>query len=426
MVDTRRTEVLIVGAAGHGMAPISAYLTGINGHVYIHDRNMNSLAMKELMELGCTIVDDTIPTEVEMLIYSSSVPLSHHLIVQGRKLGVRILSRGDWIASLPKDRLIAVAGSHGKTSTAWFLVQILRLRGLRPSMIIGGRDSEGRVLGFAGSSTDPIVLEVDDTDGSILKSNAFQCILLNVEDDICLVDNQSTEDIFNAWLTKTEATRLYVPAATEFPKRIASTLASLGDKVMRVQVPPTKRRIPRHIAINIAVAAQCGEEIVSDEGNHLGVSLAEMIDSIDQPLSRNFETSLRSGLWHLYRDAADHPGEIKVVLSELRRLHPKRVIHVVQQVSRFSRAIKYREGYLSALSLADRVTVLPIDPKGERLEQDVDPEKIRSSLIPPNVVESMGFPLQENNEKVLIAVLGDGQAVDEWMQNFTRQYGALY
>ncbi|MCH2074711.1 MAG: Mur ligase domain-containing protein, partial [Puniceicoccaceae bacterium] len=143
---------LFVGAGGMGMAPLACWMSRAGYSVSGYDAHLQECVRRWLDDAGVALEDFIFPEQVSaftMVIYSSAVLQSHPILVAARKAGLRLLKRGEMLAEIAQSkRLIAVVGSHGKTTTSGMIAHGLQHCQLEASYILGGL--------FSDNSTSPV------------------------------------------------------------------------------------------------------------------------------------------------------------------------------------------------------------------------------------------------------------------------------
>ena len=178
-------HVHVVGVGGAGMSAIAAVLAGMGHHTTGSDIK-SSRSLERLGARGVEVVIGHRPENlvgVDVLTYSTAVSENNVEIRQARRLGIPVLSRAELLeAIVALRRTIAVAGTHGKTTTSSMLALVLVEAGLRPSFIIGGEVNE---IGTnaAWDSGELLVVEADESDGTFLHMVPELGIVTSVEPD---------------------------------------------------------------------------------------------------------------------------------------------------------------------------------------------------------------------------------------------------
>lgn len=184
LAATRRIH--IVGIGGAGMSAIATVLARM-GHVVSGSDLKDSRAMVRLRAAGIEahVGHDPrrVPVDADAVVVSSAIPATNPEVVEAKRRGIPVHRRAAALrAVVATRRAIAVAGSHGKTTTSSMLALILRGAGWRPTFLIGGDVNE---VGTNAAYDDGewLVVEADESDGTFLELPAEAAILTNVEAD---------------------------------------------------------------------------------------------------------------------------------------------------------------------------------------------------------------------------------------------------
>ena len=183
---TAPRRVHIVGIGGAGMSAIAEVLARMGHHVSGSDlRASSTLTRLELHGVTTAVGHDAanVPDAAEAVVVSTAIPPTNAEVVAAHERGVPVLRRAQALRALVATRRsVAVAGSHGKTTTSSMLAVILRAAGWRPSFLIGGDVNE---VGTNAAYDDGewLVVEADESDGTFLELEPDAAIVTNVEPD---------------------------------------------------------------------------------------------------------------------------------------------------------------------------------------------------------------------------------------------------
>lgn len=180
-----RRRVHFVGIGGAGMSAIAAVLLArgmeVSGSDLKETRNT-----ERLRELGAKVYIGHRAENVEgagLVVVSSAVPESNRELMRARELGLPVLPRAAMLAKLMEEgRGIAVAGTHGKTTTTSMVAMILSRAGLDPTYVVGGELNDVGSNAHTGSG-EFVVAEADESDGSFLLLKPWAAVVTNVEED---------------------------------------------------------------------------------------------------------------------------------------------------------------------------------------------------------------------------------------------------
>jgi UDP-N-acetylmuramate--alanine ligase len=379
-------SVHVVGLGGAGMSAIATVLAGL-GHRVTGSDLRASPTLDRLALLGVTVhvghAPSNVPADADAVVISTAVPASNPEVVAALGRGVPVLRRAEVLAVLTRmRRTLAVAGTHGKTTTASLVTLILRAAGWRPSFIIGGDVNEVG-SNAALDAGEWLVVEADESDGTFLELDADAVVVTNVEPDH-LEYYGGFDRLVDGFRRFVAGPEVVVTCADD---EVAAALAAPGGAVTygtaegaayRVEGLESSRagsrfdlhgpggalgevRLPvpgRHNALNAAGAAavclEMGapfEAVVSALGRFTGVS-------------RRFEFRGSVGGVTVVDDYAHLPSEVAAAVSAARDGGWDRVL-VVFQPHRFSRTEALWRAFGPAFDEADVVVLTDVYPAGE-------------------------------------------------------------
>jgi UDP-N-acetylmuramate--alanine ligase len=183
---SRPRRVHIVGIAGVGMSAIALLLARM-GHDVSGSDIKHAPVLARLAAAGVKVLDgnraENVPTDADAVVYSTAVPAGNVELVAARARNVPVLHRADALAAIVATRrTVAVAGSHGKTTTSSLLALVLREAGWQPSFLIGGELNEVGTNAAHGEG-EWLVVEADESDGTFLRLSPEAALITNVEPD---------------------------------------------------------------------------------------------------------------------------------------------------------------------------------------------------------------------------------------------------
>ena len=301
----------------------------------------------------------TLPAvDVDALIVTPAAPPDNPALAAARTAGLTVRSRGEVLASLVNaSDGIAVCGTHGKTTTATFITRLLQNLGADPSWCIGG---ETGTMPVAGVGTGPLVVEADESDGTLALYHP-RTLVLNAVDFDHLEHFNSKEDYFNCYRTAIRQTGGTLIVCADHPQALALaegnavTFGFAPDAQVNAADWPDIPVLGRHNVANalaaIAVALSRGftrEQIA-----------AALPDAVAALPDRRFELIAESNGVRVYTDYAHHPAELKCAIDMARALHPAR-LRVLFQPHRYSRTKALRDEFPPAFAAADEVVLAPV------------------------------------------------------------------
>ena len=207
-------KVFFIGIAGTGMSAIAQYLKGIGKEVsgsdrYFHPNEPNETKQKlEAEGIHCFLQNgEGITTEMDLVVVSTAVEDTIEEVIKAKQLNIPIIKRAELLAIVARSKkTIAVGGTSGKSTTSAILFDILQYAGLQPSIISGaGLTSiikENKIGNAKVGKGDWLVIEADESDGSIINYTPEIGLLLNIEKDHKEVD--ALIDIFHQFKINTK------------------------------------------------------------------------------------------------------------------------------------------------------------------------------------------------------------------------------
>ena len=377
-----------MGVAGAGMSALALLARKRGVAVTGCDRDPDSAggldAADDVRRAGGVVMAGHDPAHVSgarALIVSSAVPKDHPEVARAHALGVPVVRRAEALAqAVTPGLLIAVAGTHGKTTTTAMVTESLAAAGLRPTGLVGGR-----IASWGGNAlidgTETFVVEADEFDKSFLALVPEVAVVNNVEADHleCYGTVENLEDAFAKFAVP--ARRLIVGGDDEGAVRVARLagrptyrvgfgaeadvritglrrsetgtaatviLPLVGPVDIRLKVPGVHN--VRNAAAALAVAAELGADLEKVVG-----ALA-----VFRGVGRRFELVGRAGGIVVVDDYAHHPSEIAATLEAARQAFPAKRLVAVFQPHLFSRTRMFGEEMGRALGQADLVVVTDV------------------------------------------------------------------
>jgi UDP-N-acetylmuramate--alanine ligase len=182
---THPRSLHVIGVGGTGMNAVASVLVGMGHHVTGSDIK-SSAAVERVRAQGVTVFIGHDPAnigDVDAVVISTAVPERNIEVQEARRRGIPVLHRSEALGAIAHiRRTVAVAGTHGKTTTSSMLALVLREAGLQPSFVIGG-DVNEIGTGAGWGEGDLFVVEADESDGSFLRLNTGAVVVTNVEPD---------------------------------------------------------------------------------------------------------------------------------------------------------------------------------------------------------------------------------------------------
>ncbi len=372
----RPKKALLLGAGGMGMVPLALYLRGAGVRVEAFDHQFREPLRTRLVQAGVHILHE--PETIlrpDCVIRSSAIPIDDPLVTRWEALEVPVLRRGEFLAAiLKRKRVIAVVGSHGKTSVSGRLAWALNRLNFPISYLVGAQfnDTEFPSGKYEGKSP-WVLLEVDESDGTIDDFHPTITLALNCDWDHVdrYVDDASFSRTLQGLFNRTKD--CIVCPVTE-------PLLSLAKDTSGVRVIEYKPPVAPH---QFLLSNQRAVEALACA---LGLSIGDLdfdeFPGMDRRQSILFEDESRS----VVEDYAHHPTEIRSFLEHRRKISPSRSMKVVFQPHRYSRTRSLAAGFAEELGCADELHLLPTYSAFEEFDPDGSVEAL-TGYLPPRLRE---------------------------------------
>jgi UDP-N-acetylmuramate--alanine ligase len=424
-------SIHFVGIGGSGMCGIAEVLHNDGYHITGSDMSENR-AVNRLKSLGIKVFIGHDASHIEgadVIVCSTAIAEDNPEVMAAREKMIPVIPRALMLAELMRFRHgIAIAGTHGKTTTTSLVSSILAEGGLDPSFVIGGKLNSCGTNAQLGRSS-YFVAEADESDASFLFLKPMMAVVTNIDADhmgtydddfdklrktfikflhhlpfyglavVCIEDPE-----VNRILPKIQRpTHTYgFSEAAHFCAQNWVQEGMISRFTVRRPLPhaPLDIELPwpgRHNVLN-ALAAIAIATSLGVEGAAIQKALREF-----QGVGRRFqilgERQFEGGRAVVIDDYGHHPQEIRSTIDAFRKAWPeKRLIHVFQP-HRYSRTQSLFEQFKSALSLADEVLVLDIYSAGEAPIKGITSQKLVDEI-------SKTFPhIQTITDKTLISAL---------------------
>src|SRR4051812_7146589 len=354
-----------IGIGGAGMSGLALVCAHLGATVTGSDRSDSSYTERlRAAGLAVAVGHDAanLPEGAEVVV-STAIGADNPELALARERGIEPIHRGQLLAELcAEKRLIAIAGTHGKTTTTAMAVWALRAIGADPAFFLGGEvpglGPDGGTANAGWGEGEWVVAEADESDASFLRLRPEVAVVTNVEMDHHTRWGSLAElhEAFRGFVGP--ARGLVVPAEQEMGwlgqrgEEVKFDVASPGPTDLQLAVPG------QHNLRN-ARAALAAIERAGLDGTAAAGALAGF-----PGVHRRLELKGTRDSVHIYDDYAHHPTEVRAALSALRELGPARLIAVFQP-HLYSRTKALREEFGGALALADEVAVLDVYPARE-------------------------------------------------------------
>lgn len=435
--------VYFLGIGGIGMSALARYYHALGYPVAGYDKTPSPL-LEGLEALGIDVVYDdavaAIPSSISTLaqeevlwVYTPAIPKDHAQFVWLQEQGASLLKRAAVLGHITRGRqTLAVAGTHGKTTTSTLLAHLLIEGGVDCTAFLGGISSNYGVnyIQAKNVETAPVVVEADEFDRSFLQLQPNKAIVTSVDADH--LDIYGAEDEFrkgfeafaallpvDGWLVQKLGLNLSSSAKNKTYSvsgnsdyyaenvRVAEGTYWFDLVTPDLKIENLRLGLPGRHNMENAVAASAIAMSVGVSPENLRKGLASF-----KGVKRRFETIVKKEGQVYIDDYAHHPEELKACILSVKELYPKQKITGIFQPHLFTRTRDFMEGFAESLSLLDACILMPIYPARELpiegVSSDVLLAKIRCAfkmmLEPAAVVE---YIAKEKPSLVLTLGAGD-------------------
>jgi len=447
-------SVFLIGIGGIGMSALARYFLSLGASVSGYDKTPTDLTDQLIREgIPVHFEEDThlLPGDPGLVIYTPAVPQDHKSFRFFKDHGIPVKKRAEILGQITeKHKTIAVAGTHGKTTTSTLIAHVLQTARI-PALAFLGGISRNYGKNFLSGSQDETtegfcVVEADEFDRSFLRLSPYIAVITSADadhldiygshDDMKKSYAEFTSKIVtNGYLTMKAGT-VITPSNTSgysvFDYAVTE-YASFYSKNIRIEkglyhfdfVNPTGMMtglvlgIPGKFNLENAIAALSVGYLLGIQEDHLKKALLTY-----QGVRRRFEFRVNQpGLVYI-DDYAHHPEELRACISAARDLYPLKKITGVFQPHLFSRTRDFANEFARSLELLDELILLDIYPAREKpipgitSQMLLDLVKIQYKILVPKD-ELIGY-LRDSKPEVLLT-LGAGD-IDRFVEPITEMF----
>lgn len=438
----RIRKIHFVGIGGAGMSGIAEVFHNLGYQISGSDINESAM-VRHLRSLGIQInighkaenISDT-----HVVVVSSAIDEANPEIVAAKELRIPIVRRAEMLAELMRFRQgIAVAGTHGKTTTTSLLTSVLVEGGLDPTYVIGGKlNSSGRHAKLGASEY--LVAEADESDATFLYLQPVMAIVTNIDQDhlstyegdferlkqtfieflhhlpfyglavLCIDD-----DVVREILPQVSRPVLTYGTASDADVQISQIRAEGSETHFKVTFPDQNTVMVKlnlagkHNVLNASAALSIGWE--------LGVNAAQMQQALSSfaGIGRRFQITedMRVGTKTIRHidDYGHHPNEIRATIEAIRAAWPEQRLTVAFQPHRYTRTRDLFEDFAQVLSEVDQLVLLDIYSAGEKHIKDADGRALSRAIRSRGRIDPVFVEDINQLDKVLSDVVEDGDIV---------------
>ena len=445
-------KIHFIGIGGVGMVGIAEMLINQGFSVSGSDlvKNKNTL---RLISLGAKIVighNEKNVRNADVVVYSSAVNKSNPEMKAAKSLNITLIPRAEMLSSLMRGfQSIAVAGSHGKTTTTSLIADIFVKAKLDPTFIIGGK-----ILGQENKSIlgtgEYLIVEADESDASFLHLNPEISVVTNIDNDHLDFYGNNLEKLDSTFLQFLENLPFYGSAImcidSDRSKKVFESLSrpkiSYGfDKKADYFIKDLKQQ--SSFQKFKVVRSSTGKEItfeltLSGKHNTLNATAAFIVaqkaginikfikesfknfGGVSRRLEYKANIKIKDKSAILVDDYGHHPTELKATIEALRSTNPSKRICMVFQPHRYSRSTLLFREFVECLRSVDTIIILDIYSAGEQNLQNISSydfvnaliEKKKNAFFAKNLKEICKILESEIKDDEILVTQGAGNIVD--------------
>ena len=390
-------KVYFIGIGGIGMSAIARYLNSIGIEIFGYDKTKTSLTeklTKQGMKIHYKEDLNLIPKDIDMVIYTPAIPENHIELKYLLTTQIPVLKRAEVLGRISKEKkTIAVAGTHGKTSTSTILSHLLKTGGVDCTSFLGGIANNFNSNYLEGKGA-WIVVEADEYDRSFLHLSPNIAVILStdadhldiygdhesmmesgflafakkIEDGGSLLLN-SKVDLDTKDLTKINIEKYGIEVGNFQARgvRVVDEMFEFDFHSNEKQIKNLRFTLPgQHNVENATAAISIALKLGIPES-----SIREGLLSF-KGIKRRFDIAYKNNGVALIDDYAHHPTELNAAIDAAKQLFPGKKICGIFQPHLFSRTKDFADGFASSLDQLDEAILLPIYPAREKPIKGVD------------------------------------------------------
>lgn len=379
-------KIHFVGIGGIGMSALARYYRSLGASITGSDANESDL-INDLRHEGMIITigedESAVPDDLDTLIYTIAIKSDNHELVKGLHLatekGVKVMTYPQALGEISKDKkVIAVCGTHGKTTTTALVYKALTNAGLDVSMIVGSLiNHEGKRTNYIHGSSDWIVIEACEYRRSFLQYYPEIILITNIDADHLdyYKDIDEIHQAFKEFVEHLPAGRgkLIVHSAEmeKFTVNQNYTLINAdavdSDSIV-LSVPGAHNR--RNAQLVVAL----GQALQLDDGK-----VREGLQHFKGTWRRQEDRGLHFGM-QCYDDYAHHPQEIRATLQAFREKYPDKKIIAIFMPHLYSRTKLLFDDFADSFGDADEILLLPIYAARETYDATISSDLLAIEL----------------------------------------------
>jgi UDP-N-acetylmuramate--alanine ligase len=441
------SNIYFIGIGGIGMSSIARYFLE-NGKKLAGYDKVPSKITNDLADLGAQIhfqdAVDAIPQDFKekentLVVFTPAVPADHQELAFYRANNFNVLKRAQILGEITKNTFcLAVAGTHGKTTTSAILGHVMKVCNSEATSFLGGI-AENYQSNLILGKDEISVVEADEFDRSFLQlAPNLACVTSMDTDHLDIYgEKESLEDSFRTFAQKVTDTLIVAKGLPlkgltyavneEADYEICNVAVDNGSYVFDVKTPKStcvnvSFGLPgKHNLANALAAIALAEQY--------GIPLSDSTRALQsfRGVKRRFSYKIKTEDFILIDDYAHHPTEINAVADAVLELYPSEKVMAIFQPHLFSRTRDFIEDFAASLSRFDEVVLLDIYPARELPIEGVDSDWLLGKVLSKKkqrLLKKEILPAIQETEAKIVVMLGAGDIgvlIDEIAEKIKRE-----
>jgi|LUMW01.1.fsa_nt_gb UDP-N-acetylmuramate--alanine ligase len=407
----KELKIHFIGIGGIGMSGIAEVLHNLGYQISGSDLSVNA-NVEKLKEKGIEVFKGHHKkniSDVQLVVYSSAVTFDNPEIIEAKNNKIPIVKRAEMLAELMRLKYgIAIAGSHGKTTTTSFVSTIFKKMNKKPTCIVGGIVKNLGAQALKGDS-EYLIAEADESDGSFLYLNPIMSVITNIDNDH-LDYYQNEENIKKAFVEFSNKIPFYgCISINANDKNSAQIIKNIRRPYITYAINTKEIYIDEvdYLAKNIVHKEQASYFTLQHEnkeftveitlsGDHniqnalaaisvshqVGLELKDICEAISsfEGVGRRFESLYSDDNLVIIDDYGHHPTEIRATINTAKVKYKDRKFIAIFEPHRFTRTKEFWQEFVDSFEGIDEVYIAPIYAASEVPIQYIDSEVLVKNI----------------------------------------------
>ena len=438
-------NIHFIGIAGSGMSGIAEVLLNLDFSVSGSDLVVNATT-KRLTDFGATVYQGHAAENLgaaDVVVVSSAVNEQNPEVIAARQKNIPVVPRALMLAELMRFRQgIAVAGTHGKTTTTSLIASILAEAGMDPTYVIGGKLEAANANAKLGTG-EYIVAEADESDASFLHLTPVMAVVTNIDQDhmetyehsfdklksafveflqqlpfwgmaVVCIDDSNIREILPR-VTKPVMTYGFSEDARIRAKNVRADDGKMHFTVQRINGVTTEFDVTLNLPGNHYVLNALAAIAIASELNVPDVAIIKALKEF-KGVGRRFErygevAAKNGGSFTLIDDYGHHPVEMQAVIAAARAAFPERRLVLAFQPHRYTRTRDCFEDFVRVISSADAVVLTEVYAAGEAPIVAADTRSLIRAIRVAGKVEPLFVDITDGLPQAILGLAQDHDVV---------------